>query len=137
EGRTGSAARLRGDGLTVNDELVLTPIVVDDAALGDEAAQLADHPRPRPDHALLVSQGTAELGRAERTVALVGPDLELGLQAGAGLLRALGADRSGSESEISALRQLDRVVETGSGDVGVRVGGLVDHGGLPIVVGVA
>src|SRR5690554_5499362 len=140
EGRIGSrerGARLRGDGLTVNDELVLTPIVVDDAPLSDEATQLADHPRARPDHALLVGQGTAELGRAERAVALVSPDLELGLQAGAGLLRALGADRPGAESEISALGQLDRVIQAGSGDVGVRVRSLVDHGGLPIVVDVA
>src|SRR5690554_1732235 len=140
EGRIGSrerGARLRGDGLTVNDELVLTPIVVDDAPLSDEATQLADHPRPRPDHALLVGQGTAELGRAERAVALVSPDLELGLQAGTRLLRAFDADRLGTESEIPTWGELDWVIQAGSGDIGVRVGSLVDHGGLPVVVGVA
>src|SRR5690606_27437756 len=53
---------------------------------------------------------------------------------GAGLLGALGVDRSGTESEIPAVRQFDGVVQAGSGDVGVRVGGLVDHGRLPLLV---
>src|SRR5690606_28274689 len=91
-GRRGaqSGVRLRGDGVAVGgDEFVLAAVVVDDAALSDEALQLGDHPRPRPDHALLVSQGAAELRRAERAVSLVSPDLKLSVQAGARLLRAL------------------------------------------------
>src|SRR5690606_15113063 len=99
-GRRGaqSGVRLRGDGLpAANNKLIFAAVVVDDAPLGDEAAQLADHPRPRPGHTLLVGQGTAELGRAEPVVPLVSPDLELCLQAGAGLLGALGVDRSGTE----------------------------------------
>src|SRR5690554_1598450 len=96
-----SGVRLRGDGLpAVNNKLIFAAVVVDDAALSDEALQLGDHPRPRPDHALLVCQGTAELGRAERAVSLVSPDLQLRIQSGARLLRALDADRLGTESEI-------------------------------------
>src|SRR5690606_8932496 len=51
------------------------------------------------------------------------------------LFRRLGADRAGAESEIPSDRHLDRVVQGGGGDVGVGVGGLVGHGGFPVVVG--
>src|SRR5690554_5929563 len=133
-----SGVRLRGDGVAVGgDEFVLAPIVVDDAALSDEALQLGDHPRPRPDHALFVGQDAAELRRAERAVPLVSPDLELGLQASSGLLRALDADRSGTESEIPTWVELDWVIQAGIRQVRVRVRSLVDHGRLPVVVGVA
>src|SRR5690606_4945865 len=137
-GRRGaqSGVRLRGDGLpAANNKLIFAAVVVDDAPLGDEALQLGDHPRPRPDHALLVSQSAAELRRAERAVALVSPDLQLSVQAGARLFRALDADRLGTESEIPTWGELDRVIQAGSGDIGIRVGSLVDHGRLPVVVG--
>src|SRR5690554_7336854 len=85
-----SGLRLRGDGLpAANNKLIFAAVVVDDAPLGDEALQLGDHPRPRPDHALLVSQSAAKLGSAERAVSLVSPDLKLRVQAGARLFRAL------------------------------------------------
>src|SRR5690606_26098278 len=120
-----------------SSDVCSSDLVVDDAPLGDEALQLGDHPRPRPDHALLVSQSAAKLGSAERAVSLVSPDLKLRVQAGARLFRALDADRPGTESEIPTCGELDRVIQAGSGDIGIRVGSLVDHGRLPVVVGVA
>src|SRR5690606_1164760 len=136
-GRRGaqSGVRLRGDGLpAANNKLIFAAVVVDDAALSDEALQLGDHPRPRPDHALLVSQSSAEIRSAERAVSLVGPDLKLGLQASSGLLRALDADRLGTESEIPTWGELDWVIQAGIRQVRVRVRSVVDHGRRPIVV---